>query len=79
MAKLDDTLKRLEKGQKEILVALKGDDLGNKGIIPRVEETEKYISKDRKQKRYVAGFFAGIIVIGQTAVEFLKGWWNGLQ
>lgn len=62
---------------REILVALKGNNLGTKGLIPRVEDAESGIKENaqqlKKQKNKVAkwaAFAAGVAF----AAGLLKDW-----
>lgn len=64
---MQDQIDDIQKDLKEVKDALLGTNYGQKGIVDRVDEVEKYQSKDKKQKWMVAG---GALVVG----SILKFW-----
>jgi len=67
---MQEQLNNIEKQVTDMHNALIGTPYGQKGIIKRVEEVEKYQSNDKKQKWTIGGI--GI------AVGFLIKFWDKL-
>ena len=51
----------IKKDVREMRTALVGNELGNKGLVTRVNDVEKYQYKDKKQKWMIGG---GLAVFG---------------
>lgn len=63
-------VQRLDTGQREILGALKGNNLGNKGVLPRLDDIEERQDKqDRKMIKW-----GGMVAGGAVALTMLKDW-----
>lgn len=63
----------------KIYDALIGDNLGNKGLVKRVEEVEQYISGQKKMMAKVSGATLALLSLGGVIVWGLEKLWQYLS